>query len=442
MKKQVILLVVLLVGLSFIATTVSAADFDWRKYEGTELNIFMCKHPYADGVLSAIPEFEALTGMTVNAEALSEDEFFDASMILLSAGSRDVDVLMAGVMQIWTYGPAGYIEPLDDYLNDPSLTSPDYDFEDIFSRLREATRWDLVDGSPVGTGSQWAIPLGFEQMALMYRADLFEKHGIDVPKTLPEVYEAAKVLAENEPDITPFTHRGLRSWNLMHTGPISIITNYGASDFDENLQPAMGSPEGLEFHKVFVQLLQNYGPARWIGYEWYDVLADLAAGRAAMTVDADILGSFAVKAEGSVVAEPGMINWAPVPTKPGGYLHMSNLWIWNLVMNATSPNKEAAWYFMQWATSKENDLRDATSRMNPVRQSTWENEDFLAEVEAAFPTYIDTFMFTIENCSVLFTPQARMVERNTAWAVALQEMYGGADVEERLAQLVEELTIR
>ena len=35
-----------------------------------------------------------------------------------------------------------------------------------------------------------------------------------------------------------------------------------------------------------------------------------------------------------------------------------------------------------------------------------------------------------------------MVERNTAWAVALQEMYGGADVEERLAELVEELTLK
>ena len=183
MKKHILWLMVLIIFVSFATVVVSAAEFDWRKYEGTELNIFMCKHPYAEGVLAAIPEFEALTGIKVNSEAISEDEFFDKSMIMLSAGSKDVDVLMAGVMQLWTYAPAGYIEPLEGYIADSALTNPDYDFEDIFERLREGTQWDTVDGHPVGTGSQWAIPLGFEQMALIYRADLFEKYDIKVPNT-------------------------------------------------------------------------------------------------------------------------------------------------------------------------------------------------------------------------------------------------------------------
>jgi len=442
MKKHILWLMVLIISVSFITAMVSAAEFDWKKYEGTKLNILMCKHPYSEGVISAIPEFEKLTGITVNSEALSEDEFFDKSMIMLSAGSKDVDVLMTGVMQIWTFSPAGYLEPLEGYIADPVLTNPDYDFEDIFVRLREATRWDMVDGSPVGKGSQWAIPLGFEQMSLIYRADLFDKYNIKVPNTLPEVYEAAKIINENEPDMIGFTHRGLRSWNLCHTGPISILTNYGASDFDENLQPAMGTPEGIAFHKDFIKLIQDYGPDGWVGHEWYDVLADLSAGKAAMTVDADILGTFAVNAEGTAVGEPGMLKWAPVPTKPGGDKHMANLWIWNISMNSASNNKEAAWYFMQWATGKENDLRNATARMNPVRESTWANKEFLAEVEAKFPTYVDTFRYSINNCSVLFTPQVRMVERNTLWAVAIQEMVEGADIEQRLEKLTKELTLK
>jgi len=442
MKKHILWLMVLIIFVSFATVVVSAAEFDWKKHEGTKLNILMCKHPYSEGVVSAIPEFEKLTGITVNAESLSEDEFFDKSMIMLSAGSKDVDVLMTGVMQIWTFSPAGYLEPLEGYIGDPALTNSDYDFEDIFARLREATQWNMIDGSPVGQGSQWAIPLGFEQMSLIYRADLFEKYNIKVPNTLPEVYEAAKIISENEPDIAGFTHRGLRSWNLCHTGPISLLTNYGGSDFDKNLQPAMGSPEGIAFHKDFIKLIKDYGPEGWVGYEWYNVLADLAAGKAAMTIDADILGSFAVNADGTVVGEPGMLKWAPVPTKTGGDKHMANLWIWNISMNAASSNKEAAWYFMQWATGKENDLRNATARMNPVRESSWENKELLAEVAAKFPTYIETFRYSINNCSVLFTPQARMVERNTAWAVAIQEMVGGADIEKTLGKLVKDLTLK
>jgi hypothetical protein len=35
-----------------------------------------------------------------------------------------------------------------------------------------------------------------------------------------------------------------------------------------------------------------------------------------------------------------------------------------------------------------------------------------------------------------------MVERVTAWAVAIQEMYGGADIEQSLGKLVKDLTLK
>ena len=173
-------------------------------------------------------------------------------------------------------------------------------------------------------------------------------------------------------------------------------------------------------------------------------MADLAAGKAAIAIDCDILSSFAVREEGSVIAEPGTLKWAPVPTKPGGTDHKANLWVWSLGMNSASQNKEAAWYFIQWATNKENDLRFGLdlSRLNPVRESTWTNEEFATKLDDSYPSYVDTFMYTIDYCSVLFTPQAEMTERVTEWAVAIQEMVEGADVEQRLAKLVDDLTLK
>jgi multiple sugar transport system substrate-binding protein len=422
---------------------VPSEEFDWKKYDGEEINLFMVEHPYAQGIIDAIPEFTDLTGITVSVESLSENEFFDKLTILLSAGDTELDVFMSGVMQLWTYAPAGYVEPLDDYINDSIMTNPDYDFEDIFQRLREATQWSMVPGEPVGNGPQLALPIGFEQMALSYRADLFEKYDIDVPETLTDVYEASKIIEENEPDMYGFSCRGIRTWNLCHTAPISLLTNYGGTDFYEDLQPAMGSTEGIAFHKDFVKLIQDYGRPGWVGTEWYDVMGDLASGKAAMTIDADILAYYAQQQEGAVISEPGMINWAPVPTKPGGTDHKANLWVWSIAMNSASDSKGPAWYFMQWATSKEYDERFALdlSRVNPVRESTWENEEFVDSLSAAYPTYVDTFLYTIDYCSVLFTPQAEMVERVTEWAVAIQDMVEGADVEERLEELVEDLTL-
>ena len=48
----------------------------------------------------------------------------------------------------------------------------------------------------------------------------------------------------------------------------------------------------------------------------------------------------------------GNIAWAPGPLGPEGDLK-TNVWIWSLAMNAGSQKKDAAWYFMQWATGKE-----------------------------------------------------------------------------------------
>jgi len=422
---------------------VPSEEFDWKKYDGEEINLFMVEHPYAQGIIDAIPEFTDLTGITVSVESLSENEFFDKLSIFLSGGDTELDVFMSGIMQLWTYAPAGYVEPLDDYINDPSMTNPDYDFEDIFPRLREATQWSMVAGESVGSGPQLALPIGFEQMALIYRADLFEKYDIEVPETLEDMYEAAKIIEENEPDMYGFACRGIRTWNLCHTAPISLLTNYGGTDFDENLQPALGSDESIAFHKDFVKLIQDYGRTGWVGTEWYDVMADLASGKAAMTIDSDILGIYAQQQEGAVISEPGMLNWAPVATKTGGTDHKTNLWVWNIAMNAASDSKGPAWYFMQWATSKEYDEKFALdlSRLEPVRASTWANEEYVELLDSSYPTFVDTFNYSIDYCSVLFTPQAEMVERVTEWAIAIQDMVEGADVEERLDELVEDLTL-
>jgi multiple sugar transport system substrate-binding protein len=415
-------------------------EFDWRRYEGTEIGVLMDKHPYADRIVAELQEFEDLTGISVTMDQAPEAEYHDKLLLSLSSKSPEFDAAMTGIMDVWSFAPAGYLMPLDDLLADPSMTNPDYDWDDIFPKITAASRWDLVDGHKAGTGDQWAVPIGFEQMALIYRTDLFEKYGIAVPKTLPDVLEAAKIIQANEPDMYGFSHRGNRFWGTCHTGPITMITNYGATDFYENLQPAMGTPDGIAFHKDFIRLMREAGPKGWTNYDWYDVLGDLANGTAAMAVDADILGFFAEEQEGSVCK--GKIGWAPPPTKPGGDKHMANLWIWNLSINANTDAKEAAWLFIQWATGPEQIEKAAIEYvyMNPIRESAWENEQFKAKL-AGHGNYRETFLKDVPNSALLFTPQADFAERVTEWAAALQKMYEGADVEETLAELVESLTL-
>jgi multiple sugar transport system substrate-binding protein len=111
-------------------------------------------------------------------------------------------------------------------------------------------------------------------------------------------------------------------------------------------------------------------------------------------------------------------------------------------MNAGSQKKDAAWLFMQWATGEEFLTTGAVdySMVNPVRQAIWENADFQAKM-AEQTDYLETFQTIAANdMKIQFTPQPLFFETTTEWAQALQDIYAGADAQERLDELVASLT--
>ncbi len=78
--------------------------------------------------------------------------------------------------------------------------------------------------------------------------------------------------------------------------------------------------------------------------------------------------------------------------------------------------------------------------MNPPRTSTWEDQawvDYANQPE--FNNFYDTFNTVQAKTSLLFTPRYGFGTAMNAWAVAMQDMVGGADVQERLSELADEI---
>lgn len=412
---------VLAAGTLIGATAVDAQEFNWRRYEGTHLNLLLNQHTYTEALLQRLQQFTDLTGITVSYDIFPEQNYFDRVTVDLSSGRGAYDVFMTGAYQVWQYAPPGWMEPLEKYINDPTMTNPDYDFEDIFPNLVAGTSWSLRVGDPVGTGSVWAIPWGFESNALMYRKDLFDELGISAPQSLPELYGIALRLNDAYDDVAGIVVRGTRNWATIHPGYMTQFASYGARDFDENLNPVMNSPAGVAMTELWMNMVREAGPAAWTTYTWYQAGADLGAGKAAMLFDADILGYFQNVPGGSAMA--GRIAWAPGPRGPEGDLK-TNMWIWSLAMNSASKNKGAAWYFIQWATGKEflTDAAIHSAMVDPVRASVWENPEFQASMQRHTDFY-KTFQEIIGTTAIQFTPQPLFFETTTEWAAALHEIY-------------------
>ena len=422
----------------------NAADFDWKQAAGTSISVSFNQHPYADAIIQRLPQFKELTGIDVKYELTPEESYFDKVTTQLSAGTGVPDVFMTGVYQMWDYASSKRLEPLDSYLNDASLTNPGYNPTDIFEGVFRAGKWDLKPGSPPGTGNLWSVPLGFELYCLAYNKKYFDEKGLKVPTTLDELSELARKLKDwNGPGSYGVAVRGTRNWATIHPGYMSSFRSAGAKDFvieDGKLMSALGSPESVEVTKKFAEMIKNGGPPGWSNYTWYQCGADLGAGKAAILYDADINGYFQ-NVPGST-SQSGNIGFAPPPVSKAGEQPLSNEWVWQLAMNSTSRNKNAAWLFMQYFTGPEFELWAAVNAktVDPARQSVWDNQEFKDKI-GKVAGYYDTFTKTFPNTAIQFTSQPYFIQSTTEWAATLQKIVlAGADSEKAMKDLAKRIS--
>jgi len=54
-----------------------AADFDWKKHDGTAIKLLLNKHPYTDAMVANLDNFKEMTGMDVTYDVFPEDVYFD-----------------------------------------------------------------------------------------------------------------------------------------------------------------------------------------------------------------------------------------------------------------------------------------------------------------------------------------------------------------------------
>ena len=123
-------------------TQALAADFDWQAHKGKTIKLLLNKHPYADAMIADLDNFKKLTGMDVTYDVFPEDVYFDKVTAALSSKLDQYDAFMTGAYMTWTYGPAGWIVDLNEYIKDPAKTNPNYNWDDV---LPEPARLDRLE---------------------------------------------------------------------------------------------------------------------------------------------------------------------------------------------------------------------------------------------------------------------------------------------------------
>jgi multiple sugar transport system substrate-binding protein len=430
------------------AQTGDASEFDWKAYDGTTLNVQFNEHTYANAVVDKLDEFEELTGIKVEYTITPESNYFDKLNTSLSSRSGTPDIFMSGAYQLWQYIPAGYVEPLDSYINNASLTAADYNYDDFYDAVVGALKWSGVSGDPTGSGSQWALPMGYELNALAYNKNALSDEQVEKIKTTDGLLEVCKELdGWNGTGSYGIAVRGSRNWGTIHAGYMTLYGTWGAKDCEINdekgLTWLLDSDEAVAMTDYWVQLCKT-STSQWSTYTWSEASSDLGAGQAAMLFDATSAAYFQ-NFEGAS-DQSGNIAWMGVPVPNEGDTQLSNVWVWSMAMNADSQNKEAAWYFLQYFTSPDYTEWAATegSCIDCARESIATSDAYGEYVgDDKCLGYTAMFDNLITNAKILFTPQPYFEETTTEWAATLQDLVTSdkySSTEEAMKALNESVT--
>ena len=416
-------LIVLLVLLaSFAAAT--AQEFDWRRFEGSEIRFMMNRHPFTNWLEPLVPEFEALTGIDVSLEVLPEDQFRQVRLLEVSSGAATLDgyMIMPGQVSAQYLG-AGWVRYIDDLVADPSLTMPDLDLSDFF-------------GGAIGTfeddGQLFGLPLQIESSLLFYRADLVEAAGLEgPPETMEELMAYAAALSNEM--VAGFAMRGRGAAATSQT--VNLLYSFGGEWLDDEGKSALDSPESVAAHEFYAELMRNYGPPGPTNLHWAEVTSLYAQGQAAMIFDANVFRPIMEDPAQAIDIVRENTRYAPLPAGPAG--SVPGVLVWGLSINHASQNPEASWYFIQWALSKENQVRLALFGVPAARASAWANEEFQTRAPA---DWIEASMTSFENGQPYWNPPIIPVaEVRDAYGQAIVAALEGRDIAQALERAADEM---
>ena len=121
MKKLLSVLLVVLMAASLVFAGGS------KESAGPRIRVLSMTAQISDGILEYLDEFEKESGIKVDLELYGEAELRQKEMTEFMTGNSTVDVYLFSPLQdMAAFSQNGWIEPLDEYLDDPELNWDDF----------------------------------------------------------------------------------------------------------------------------------------------------------------------------------------------------------------------------------------------------------------------------------------------------------------------------
>jgi multiple sugar transport system substrate-binding protein len=303
--------------------------------------------------------------VTIELLKLSGDDIYQKTVIDLKSGTGTYDLILIDDPKAMQYQKAGWLEDLDAMYKKAGK-KVDADFI--------ASAMDLCRYPNGAKGKLYGLPFVGNVSLFAYRADLFAKYGLAEPKTWTDVLAAAKKISAGEGDaVTGVVFRGVKG-NPIVTAYLPMFWAFGGEILDKNGKPTLASPEGVKAIDYFLELAK-YAPKGTPMNNTAQVRDTLLAGGAGIAPEVwpAWLGAMEDPNKSKVA---GKVRVTKHPAEVAKSASM--IGIWHISIPAASKQKQAAFDFLQFVTSKEIQKKMAMDvGLPPSRASIYDDADIL-----------------------------------------------------------------
>ncbi|MBY5978548.1 sugar ABC transporter substrate-binding protein [Phaeobacter italicus] len=281
-------------------------------------------------------DFTAKTGHDVEWVTLEENVLRQRVTTDISTKGGAFDIMTIGMYETPIWGANGWLLALDNL-------SEGYDAADILPAMA---------GGLSHEGTLYAAPFYGESSMIMYRTDLMEKAGLEMPKdpTWTFVREAAAAMTDRDNEINGICLRGKAGWGEGGAFITAMSNSFGARWFDMDWNAQFDTEAWANTLNFFKGMMDESGPAGYATNGFNENLSLFQQGKCGMWIDATVAASFVTNPNDSTVADK--VGFALAPDN--GLGKRSNwLWAWALAIPAGTQKQDAAIQFIEWATSKD-----------------------------------------------------------------------------------------
>lgn len=403
----------------------AGGDFDWQQFSGAEISALLAVNPRSDLLAEHLPEFQELTGITVNIDIVPEQQQRQKQVIEFTSGNPSFDVTaVSWHVQKRLFGAGEWLVDLRSLLDDPTMTAPDFNFEEFSeAAVTYATQPD---------GRIDTMPHNIDYWILYWNKELFDQKSVAYPETWEATIAAAEAIHDPDNGIFGFVARGLKNANT----PVwtCFMQGWDAESINDAGELQTTSDEAIAAAEVYKTLLSNYAPPGVNGFNWNECQTTFSQGTAAMWFDGAGFARPLEDPEQSKVV--GKVGYGLQPAGP--VARHTGVFGGGLGIPSGSEQQGAAYYFCQWATNQTNQARLLAAGAGAPARATAYSDPLVME-NLTVPEELITTLVASGKIGLPSLPSIIPVtEFRDIYGVALTNMIFGGDVKEELESATEQ----